>query len=399
MPLTIVSVIFSLILLLLPSSVGLAVHNPHFGWISLAFSSLILLAVIILQSTILSPLEKTEKSMVSRVIELYRRDRLLAIGQLWFFFFPLLTLFLIFAQETILEHVAFPLWIIWIIAAGFTLDLLHQFYKRTINFLNPYALASKITHEAKSCIQNDRSAELCDWIDSLSETGLKAIDRNSTSLALTVLDELQELVRIFLESAKSINHPAERVSYTLFFVFQRIELIHEKAVEKRLEPICSAVYTTLGKITLHAAHYDITVAGYPIHILGKLAERAQAEKIPEIADRASRTYIEVAKELINSLDVTYLEIKEPFLTMTTHLHQMAKESFRQDKTQNITVLTLPFNELKEIIQSPKLASHPDTPAILDGINQALAEFSALELVMKTIPTIPAEETDKEPPAK
>jgi hypothetical protein len=233
----------------------------------------------------------------------------------------------------------------------------------------------------------------------MSEMAVRAVDNNHIALSIQALDETQHIMRNFLEASRSIGHReqdpqtkklgiSDKVSYTLFYLFQRLEWINNSAVEKRLEAVCSKVVTTFGKLAVDAAKYDISLAAYPIAFLGKCAKAAQEKHIPEVGVKATITLLEVAKSLLSDLDVTYLELKDTFITLVTNMHELANEAFREDKNINIAFLKQPFQELKEMFSSEKLANHLDTPAILAAIQGVLAEFEALEMVMKTIPPFP-----------
>ena len=104
-----------------------------------------------------------------------------------------------------------------------------------------------------------------------------------------------------------------KVSFTLFYLFQRLEMINEKAVEKHLEPISSTVITSLGKIALYSAKYDISLASYPLLFLGKCAKRAQEKGLPEVGVKASLTLQEVGKSIPQEVDVKYLELQDTYL--------------------------------------------------------------------------------------
>ena len=261
---------------------------------------------------------------------------------------------------------------------------------------------------AKSSIQNDRETELCDWIDAISEVTGKAIDRSSTSLANEGINELQLIAKNFLVSEKSFSHPiqnaeskkmgiSDKISYTLFYLFQRFELINAKAIEKKLEPVCSNLISALGKITVYSAKFDISLVSFPVLYLGKFATQAQKNNLPEVGVKATLTLLEVAKTLINETDSAYLVIKDAYSSIITQMHEIAKEAFRQDRNTRIGLLTQPFRDLKELVTTGKIANHPDTTEIVSKIDNVLAEFDALEMVLKAIPPIPQIPEEQVPP--
>jgi hypothetical protein len=251
---------------------------------------------------------------------------------------------------------------------------------------------------AKRSIQNDKEADLCEWIDALAEVGSRALDRGGSSLCNEALNELHEVTRLFLEANKTLGHETQdketaalgikdKVTYTLFYLFQRLEMIFNKALEKRLEPVCSNVLTVFGKVTIDAAKYDITLASFPLQYMGKLSFEAHQQRLQDIGLKTTCLYLEIAKTLLTEIDITYSELQEPFFTLIHHMDDIAKETFKQNKDIPIKALTQPFRDLRVMFGEGKAATHQDTPVIVADIDRVLAEFDALELVLRSIPPI------------
>ena len=97
----------------------------------------------------------------------------------------------------------------------------------------------------------------------------------------------------------------------------------------------------------------------------------------------------MAKEIIDHIDITYNEIKDPFLSIINGMEVLAKETFKRNKEININLLIVPFKQLRELFQSDKIKNHLDTPIILYNIDRIIGEFEALILVMNTLPKIPS----------
>jgi len=287
--------------------------------------------------------------------------------------------------------------VIWTLLLGIAVDFLHHHLKRVMDFLDPFHVVEFFSGSAQECIRDSKEAELCGWIDTLSETSVKAISRNSTSLSLLAADKLRLIARNYLGVAKGITYHADEdrskfggadhVSYTLFYLFQRMELIFDKALKEKLEPVCSKIVTTLGKICIYGAKYDITLASYPVYYIGKLTAKAQYKGLQEVGNRATLTLLEVSKVIVDEVDLQYVEIKETFLTIINNMHEIAKDTFKNDKTVNIRIITQPFYELRELFQSEKMANHQDTPSIISNIDLVLDEFTTLETVMTTMPPV------------
>lgn len=356
-----------------------------------------------------SPLQRAEQHLTSRIIEMFQKDRFFRFFNFWVVIFTVASMsiaidlvFLKFLKEKILA-------IIWILLFGFTLDMLYHFYKHLMKYLDPFAVAEMFTKKAKESVQEDREMELCDWIDALSEISIKTIETKSSSLCIHCIEGLQSITHNFLESQKSISHRTEdseikalgvtdKVSFTLFYIFQRMETINQHALAKNMEPICSVLISVLGKIAVFAAKFDLTLVSYPLHYLEKFAKSAQDHNYPEIGVKASLTFVEVSKTIINEVDLTYVELQDPFINIVNHLDELAKKAFRHDKTTNISLLTQPLKDFKELFANPKVADHRDTPLIIQNIDRVLNEFATLEIVLKTMPPIPTFEEEPPPPS-
>ncbi len=342
-----------------------------------------------------SPLQKAERDFTPRIMQLFKRDRHVRFINFWLLFFPLLSYVIaidlmylnIFDKSIVLA--------VWIILLGISIDVLIHFLKRILGYLNPFSVISYFVQQATESIQKDDEAELCHWIDALAEMSIKAVLRSSTSLANHSLSQMPTIADNYLKSRKSIAHQgaspdevSDKVSYVLFYLMQRLELVNNKAVESHLDPVCSHLINVLGKITVHAAEYDVSVMSYPLQYVGKCTKSAQDGGMLAIADHASCTLISVAKTVITDVDITYQELKVPFFTLISQLEEIAKEAFRQDKETSIKYLTQPFLDLKEVMELEQIVKHQDRPMIMQDIDRVLGEFQALDMVMRTVPPIP-----------
>lgn len=162
-------------------------------------------------------------------------------------------------------------------------------------------------------------------------------------------------------------------------------MVDAKANELRIEPIASALVSAMGKISISAAGYDLSLMSYPLHFLGKFALAAMEQDLGDAGERASCVLVEVAREVVEKVDLTYAELQEPFFTLIGQLENIAKEIFRKDKSVSFRILTQPFDDLKALFRSEKMVAHQDTPIIIGDIDRVLDEFTQLETVMKTIP--------------
>lgn len=346
-----------------------------------------------------TPLQKTEQNSTPRLFGLLKKDKHILGIYCWIVIFVLLSY--LFAMDAMFLNILEKnhLLAIWIIGLGISIDIYYSLLKRMMAYLNPFDNVLLFTQMAQESIQNDKELDLCDAIDSLAEIAVKSVHKMGPSLCNRALQEMQVIVKNFLSSSKSIGHVEadiqsqalgikDRISFTLFYIFDRITLINDEGLQKRLEQVASTVVTVLGKITIHCAKFDLSLVSYPVHFLSRNVKAAMDKGMMEIGVKASLTLLEVSKTIINEVDYTYADLKDPFFSIINALEEIAKETFLHDKSTNLKILTQPFRDLKELFKNPKVANHQDTPAILLNIDRVLGEYDSLELVMKTIPPIP-----------
>ena len=342
-------------------------------------------------------LSRAEQTTTPRLVELYYKDRKLHYLQGWFAFFVLASFGIAFELVMVAKlPPSIPI-AIWIFFMGSSLDLLHYLNSHITNYFNPNAVVKLFAEKAKSSIRNDKESQLLEWIDALGELGHRGIEKSNLSLCTAILDEMPPIAKTFLDSSKSIGHinvdvkekdNFDNVSYTLFFILQRLEFINDQALDKNYETVCSAMISCVGKIAVHASKCDLTLVTYPIHTIGKIAKEAQNQNMPEVGVKASLTLIEIARVIITEVDITYLEIKDAFLSLINNLEEITKNTFIKDKTINIKILIEPFRDLKILFSTDKAATHQDTPIILQNVDRVIGEYESLELIMKTIPPLP-----------
>lgn len=393
---TVFSIIIAALIMLLPQALGGQVSvplPPAFGYFAVALA----ITQIFIMAAAFCPLQRAEQHITPRILELFHRDHwiswinygiiLLTLSMLVILFYPL--------------PLPLPPLVCGLILLGITLDLLYWLVRKIFNYLNPFPVAKMFTKEAEKSILQNREIDLCDSLESLSEISLKSVSRSSSSLCNQCLDEMREIMRLFLDSTKSLASVGpdvqaqaqgitDKVSYTLFFFFDRLDMIYKKATSLGLSQICSSIVTLLGKVSIYAARCDLSLVGYVVDYIGKFSIAAEKNKSPEIALKGTCTLVEASKTIINEINLTYMDLKDPFFSIINQLNEIGKEAFRQNKQSSIALLTVPFQDLKALFQSPKVADHPDTPTIMADIDRVMAEWTTLETVIRTIPPMMTE---------
>jgi hypothetical protein len=396
---TIVSIIIAIYLFVNPYLITDVGNTLNITLIMLIIGSLLLPVAAMMTAIAFIPLQRTEEKSIPRLLELFFKDKHIQLTTIWLFLTPILVTLLCFeenAANLITRSVTLG---IWVLTLGISADAIHHYLKRISLYLNPYSAIELFTEDARESIRSDRDVKLLGDIDVIAETGLRAANKDLSSLCNHCLNELQIIAKHFMISQKSVSHIEEdpemkamgvkdTVSFTLYYLIQRIEMIFDRGLSKKLEPLCSNVITHIGKIALSSAQVDLTLTSYPILVLGKLAKTAQQQGLVDVGVKATLVVQEVAKRIVEECDLSYAELQEPFFSIINTLKILADETFRQDKTTSIPILIKPFQDLKTLFQGETLANHKDTPAIIGEIDRVLAEFETLKEVMSTIPTIP-----------
>lgn len=365
-------------------------YNIYLGIAFLIVATIVIHTQMLIRVFAWTPLQKLEQNLTPHVTELYKKDKLLYLSQIILIIFLLGSFAINFINS---EYILAG----WVISLGIAIDILVFSLSRTMSYLDPFYVIDRFGEEGILSIRNTKELELCKWIDTLSESAIKGIQKSSISLTNHSLIKITDLAKTYLESEKSIAHHEEdepkeigtpdAISFTLFYLFQRLEMIYNIALEKKLEPICSDIITLLGKTIFYAAKCDITLAGYPVHFLGKFALEAQKKGIPDASNKAILALVEVSKIMVNEIDTQYLELKEIFFSIISYMNEISKEIFRQDKNINIRLLIEPFRNLREIFSGEKIVTHQDTPLIQNEITKVIDEFTTLENVMMTMPPL------------
>lgn len=363
--------------------------------------SIVLAVLPFLYCLPLASFQRLEQQVTPRLMAVFHQDWQIRLYFFLLFLFPLISYLL--ASAVILFKTSYPLMLfaIWIVAFGGTLDLIRETMKRLTKLLDPFFITEVFNREAIKSIRNGQDSLLWSSIDNLAEVSIRATQDNRLALATRTLSTFPPIFQQFFTSAKSISHPdqdrtikketgLDEASYTVVYFLQRLELINDKALEAKLESICRHIIVVLGKIIVSSAQFDLSMVSFPTHILGKFAFKAQRANWNEVAALTTSTLVEVARTIVNDIDLSYTEIQDAFFAITNNLDLIAQTTFKKDKTMNIQLLTQPIREVKALFQTEKMANHRDTPAIMQNIDAILSQFEALEQVMNTIPPIPSD---------
>lgn len=364
--------------------------------------AIFLLLIPLINVLLFRPIQKSGQHLTGAAVELFRKDRLFQIVNLLVVSFSILSF--AFAADPdaipIVSQISRTLlFAVWIILLGLCIDGTWFILRRALRYISPVAVAQQCFHAGIIGVQENRNEKVWKSMDSLTEVGVHALDRQNLSLTIQSLDHLQELLGSFLKSCKSISRQEEeqgqdQVSYALFYLFQRLELFREKGLQGRSDPVLSHLVTTLAKIIFSCAQTDLSLIIHPLHFIGQLGQKALQQNMDSVADRTMISLVEVTKAIVEEVDLSYAELQPPFLSLFSVMERIAQEMFRKDKMIPIEILTHPFQDLLEIFEHGKIKNHQDQPALKQDLERILADFGNLQTILQTMPSLSPEEKQK-----
>ncbi len=384
---TIFSILIALVLLFNPFQKNLIPDGSLMGLTLIIVASLFVVLQVLIKSQFMMPLLQAEHKFTPKISSLYRSDSSLKFSTFWFFFFVLISYAL--AVDLLFLKVLPPIvaLAVWLIFLGISIDLIYHNLNRLQEFLDPFFVTDALANQGIKQIQTEDTKGLCSSIDALTEIATKGLDRSSLSLTNDALGQTVPLIKMLFAQGKNAgsNLSNDELLFPLFYLLERFEFVGDKAVHLKTEPSLVHLVNVLGKLTVVAAEFDPSVAIYPLQTIGRIVAEAQNEGLMEVVNKATCTLVGVASEIVNKIDLTYLEIKDPFFQLIHELEEILKEEFKQDKTINIQLLKQPFQEILALFQKEKLQNHKDTPEIVRELSRILGEFSELDVIMRTMP--------------
>lgn len=359
------------------------------------FGVALIILTILIQVFKLSSLQRGTKQLSSAIFGILQSSPLyitalaipLAIG--------LLALFIPSFQFNLGSNIQAA---IWFVLFGLSIDSLLMLICKVNQVLNPEELVSAISKHGSKHVDLDKSSELLEAIDSLTEISMKSLHQNSIVTSREAVDQIRELTQKFLQECRrkkftidSSGTPIniiDKVNYVLVYIFQDLGLIYSHALNNGYEPPASEIILTAGKIALYGAKTDPAYGIVPLHHLGKFALEARRAGIPETVLKSSITLVEVGKSILNDPEVLQQDTKELLLTLIGRLEELTKDNFRQDRSQKISGLTAPLQELRTALKQERFANRDDITVALVDLERVLGEFDALQAVMSGMPKMP-----------
>jgi hypothetical protein len=349
-----------------------------FPIIALVGGTAFLLIIPVIRGFIFGSMHSSSVEGSARALTMARKDRvLLASAVLWIAFVLFSFLVAIFQLNS--------LYFVWIVAFGVAIDAALYFTTRAQRYIDPYGLIEVFSNESKGLFSPKNQKELTYAIDGLAEVGIKGLYQRSIGLTSKAVQGLELLGRRFLKQSPEGD---ESANFTLVYLLQRLDLIYTQAIEDGLETVATGVVVAVSKLTLAVAEYDPAMAALPLHFLQKFTRLALDRGHKEVAENSSISLFEIAKTLLHEHKTYKKGLGMVMLKIISNMEEVAQETFKEDKNTPIQLLTHPFRELKELLETSELGTFLEKDQVKEGLSRVLAEFEALEAVLQSVPNIP-----------
>ncbi len=143
--------------------------------------------------------------------------------------------------------------------------------RKQIALFNPFRLLEEYKNGALRSIADNDEPTLCEWIESIDEAAEKGLYQSSLSLVSAAIDHELEIGKSFLSNSNMLD--LQKIGYVLFFIFERLNSLFEKALSKNFDFLCVKINTTFGKLALHSLSTHPHFAALAISFAGNLAKK------------------------------------------------------------------------------------------------------------------------------
>lgn len=279
-----------------------------------------------------------------------------------------------------------------LLVLGIMADFLLYIARRMAHLLDPYETVSRLQKKIEGYADKGSASLFCDGIDALAETAFQSIHRRGASLASHAVEAMEDaldhycIVARKVQQAKTASQESlvDEVRYVLYYTLERLEMVYDEALMKRLSSVNLTLVGTLGKAALATSKVQLDLSSYPLHHLGRLGANAVEKGFSSVGVKTTLTFQECARALLEQEISSSQELKMPLMAIIHGLEMTAKNAFRLDKSIKIPLLAQPFITLKTLLESEKLKD-PDLNAVRRENDRVLSELSALAQVMVHLP--------------
>lgn len=363
---------------------GTDLLGEHTAIIRLAFALFFPLFSGIVLAGSYSALQNGELTGTPKSLELLRADQKLKWALILLFIWPLISL---------IPMGSFT-WAYLLILIGLGLDTARFLVLRLLDHLNPFQMVGLLEEASLQFLKKNQQLSLCETIEALGEMGTKGIRRGNSTLANQTVNVLETVGERILTVEK--NSGKDTLTYMILFILQQMELLFKAAIDTGGGLSLGHLITNVTKLASFAAKVDLSLALYPLHYLRRMAKKAVEEGHLDVGVKTTLSTQALAKEIVKLPSLESQELEPPFHCLIDIMEEVAKETFRKEKSTPIELLMRPFLDLKTLFNETQLVNHQDTPAIQKQLDRIIGEFQALDALLKTMPPLPNLSEIKEP---
>lgn len=348
-------------------------------------------------------LHKAELKTSPRLLSLIHLDCLLrwnsALVGGWSFL-SLSVALLPFMTQTLPEWIYHACNTFWFLLSGILFEWLNRQYSRTASLLDPFKALARIKKEALKTKGAPSDASIERWSEVLEEITARSLDKNSTALAGASFETLSAITEGYIQNNASRLSPSapeesqHAARYILHNVLEKYADLYRRASQEGHHGLCEQILVGCGKLAIVAAEKNPILASDPIEKIGQLSLENMERDPRDLGLKNTRLLMQIAKRIASHKHTDGASVEKPFLTLLSHLENIAKESFRKNKETPIPLLSDPFKEIKTLFTEGACATYPGSEAILQKNEQVLSDFINLELILRTLPTL-SQATDVE----
>ncbi len=347
--------------------------------IGVLLAAAMLLTIPISYVIALVALQRADKALTPRLLELYRKDnafpRAMAIT---FGLFLLSCAGYLFPQP---EYRQYTL-AVWLLLFGLTLQQLANALQSVAALLDPLKTIDRYVAEADVSMLRD-PVEMLPWMDALTEVVVKGVNHSSMTVTAPALSGIHTAMEKYLrqlkrwESQASSPDKLHQLQYPLFDYLEKMQKVHAYALDHSSTMVSEQVIKQLGKVSILLAESHAGLMVLPVRLLADLTVNSG-----QGLDRGIVILQETLRGTVGKLKASDAQITEGLTAIIKRMYELSILVFKRDKSTPVSVLLRPFQAARELLANETLAGRPDIKAALDEVDGALEEFAALGMVME-----------------
>ncbi|MCB1135986.1 MAG: hypothetical protein KDK78_06940 [Chlamydiia bacterium] len=377
---TLISVVLAFLLVWNPPSLAALAafdHSPLLFTVGSVF--LLILASYWVFATF--ALQRAEKRLIPRVIDLFRSDWLIRFAMLGLAIFVMLSF--VAGIPNILASLVHPstLMVVWILLLGLAIDAVHVIYNRVMKYVDPISSLDLLEQRALHAAKGGDEVTTAEWLDSLATLANKSLHSGDSTLAERAVSRMYSVLQELTDGRLRNHITHERLSFPFVFYAQRLEVAFARAAHDQSESLCLHILNQLGKATVLGATVGTEIATLPLVYVMKLYRRSKDYDLEDIPDQCSVLLVEVARSIVEAVKVSGGNFRDPVLSIIGYLEEIELDKFSDDPDVDFDILKQPFRDLFAVMKDETILKHPDTVPVLEELEHVVGNFANLQLAL------------------